>query len=207
MSSLREKICIEDGCGRPVKARRRCGIHYRITLALSAPPCQILGCTAPAYCKELCQKHYARVKKHGDPHFIGKQWKLSPEDRFMSYVTKTEECWLWQGTRFRLGYGSFSVNGSPVSAHRFAYEMFVGAIPVGLELDHLCRVRHCVNPSHLEPVTHQENMRRARRPVCPRGHEYDGTASNGDGTFKRVCNTCRRLRAANKLTGDGNVTV
>jgi hypothetical protein len=75
-------------------------------------------------------------------------------------------CWLWTGQANKGGYGAFSVgsrydgNRRGVRAHRWAYEALVGPIPEGLQLDHLCRNPPCVNPAHLEPVTHAENMRR-----------------------------------------------
>jgi hypothetical protein len=78
-------------------------------------------------------------------------------------------CWIWQAGRTGSGYGMLrdpSVN-SMRGAHRMAYRALVGPIPEGLEIDHLCRVRACVNPAHLEPVTHAENQRRRRRPKSP----------------------------------------
>lgn len=71
-------------------------------------------------------------------------------------------CWLWFGTFSPEGYGRFYMHGRIQESHRASYQLFVGEIPDGLEIDHLCRVPACVNPSHLEPVTHLENMRRAK---------------------------------------------
>jgi hypothetical protein len=89
--------------------------------------------------------------------------------RFWALVEKTPRCWLWIGKRHpHKDYGYFKVangrsGGRHVSAHRFSYEQALGLIPKGLHIDHLCRVRHCVNPSHLEAVTVQENNRRSSR--------------------------------------------
>lgn len=69
-------------------------------------------------------------------------------------------CWLWSGSTNGHGYGRLARSGKLHGAHRFAYEHFIGPIPNGLDLDHLCRVRLCVNPSHLEPVTRGENLLR-----------------------------------------------
>lgn len=88
-------------------------------------------------------------------------------DRFLDQVTKTETCWLWTGAASPEGYGAFGVGSKRdgtsrvVRAHRFAYEETVSPVPEGFELDHLCNNRSCVNPAHLEPVTHEENIRRA----------------------------------------------
>jgi hypothetical protein len=73
-----------------------------------------------------------------------------------AWIVDENGCWLWQRTIDRGGYGA--LNGS--TAHRFVYEMYRGPIPEGLHIDHLCRVRHCVNPDHMEPVTKAENCRR-----------------------------------------------
>lgn len=67
-------------------------------------------------------------------------------------------CWFWTGAVFKSGYGAIRILGKTTLAHRVAYELFTGPIPVGLVLDHLCRIRPCVNPAHLEAVTDQVNI-------------------------------------------------
>lgn len=113
-------------------------------------------------------------------------------------------CWLWNGNRYRNGYGQFRLSQPRrcmVLAHRFAYEQFVGPIPEGKELDHLCRVRHCVRPDHLEPVTRSENL--LRSPLIGRTRNHD-TCKNGhiwtpETTYiyrgHRSCRICRRAWA------------
>ncbi len=78
-------------------------------------------------------------------------------------VDKTTGCWIWQGAKISTGYGHLRVQGKNVLSHRYMYEKVKGEIPGGLELDHLCRNPLCMNPQHLEPVTHAENCRRGKR--------------------------------------------
>jgi hypothetical protein len=120
--------------------------------------------------------------------------------RFWAKIQKTDTCWLWTGTKTR-GYGRFWLDNQKTSAHRFAYELLVGPIPEGLTIDHLCRVRHCVRPDHLEPVSNRTNTLRgegrsavnARKTHCPKGHEYDASnAANWGG--RRYCRICNRVK-------------
>lgn len=128
------------------------------------------------------------------------------------YEVSVDGCWLWVAYIDSGGYGLFSHNGRPVKAHRFSYEAHVGQIPQGLQIDHLCRVRHCVNPAHLEPVTHAENIRRgvandmlllrqASITHCPQGHEYtqENTrlGKTRSGSNCRHCKECAKIRARN----------
>jgi len=104
-------------------------------------------------------------------------------------------CWLWTGSLTRGGYAQIRVGGRLVYVHRVSYEMKHGPIPDGLTLDHLCRVRSCANPDHVQPVTHAENMRRARRSVCRQGHEYDLSWNGGARRRCSICfNAARRKR-------------
>ena len=101
-------------------------------------------------------------------------------------------CHLWTGARNSKGYGQTSLNGRLVYAHRFAYERAHGPVPKGLELDHLCRQPLCVNPRHLEAVTHSENM--LRIPLgdcCRRGHPFDEANTYRHGRV-RECRACKR---------------
>lgn len=87
-------------------------------------------------------------------------------ERFWPKVSKTDSCWLWQASLDGKGYGQINGGRTPtrmMRAHRVAYELVIGPIPDGLDLDHLCRTPRCVNPDHLEPVTRRENTARGDR--------------------------------------------
>lgn len=88
--------------------------------------------------------------------------KFTPEKAlaaFWAKVNKTEGCWLWTGALQRDGYAHFTGAGrKTISSHRHAYELLVGLVPAGMDLLHTCDVRHCVNPAHLRPGTHEDNM-------------------------------------------------
>lgn len=121
-------------------------------------------------------------------------------ERFWAKVEKTEACWLWSASRNQDGYGLFSIEGRHNVAHRVAYEWLIGPIPTGLQLDHLCRVRNCVNPEHLEPVTCRENVLRgeglaainARLTHCSKGHPYVGENLIPKAGGGRRCRACKR---------------
>lgn len=119
-------------------------------------------------------------------------------------------CWLWMAYCNENGYGQFFYNGRQGLAHRASYELYVGPIPDGLTLDHLCRVRCCVNPQHLEPVAQSVNMERGeivlRRKLqnltvthCPQGHPYGGKNLSVGVNGERSCKTCKRDRKRQRL--------
>lgn len=129
-----------------------------------------------------------------------------PMERFTEHTRAVENgCIEWTAYRGENGYGRFYVDGRGALAHRWAYETAKGAIPEGMQIDHLCRNRACVNPDHLEPVTGSENVRRAvaaspqtwgasRVTFCPRGHEYtEENTYTSDGGHGRTCLTCKRM--------------
>ncbi len=129
-------------------------------------------------------------------------------DSFMERVLPEPNsgCWLWMGACINTGYGSLTVKNNRVLAHRQSYLLHIGPIPIGKELDHLCRNPLCVNPLHLEPVTHQVNGKRgtagrafglmmAARTHCRNGHEFtvENTTIHKNKSG-RLCRECSRER-------------
>lgn len=126
------------------------------------------------------------------------------EVRFWAKVDRKgpDDCWLWQAALQPNGYGTIGSGGKyglHVRAHRVSYELAHGPVPDGHVIDHLCRVRSCVNPAHLEAVSTRENLLRgngasgqnARKGACPCGLPYSGVNSRGD----RICHPCLAARA------------
>lgn len=113
-------------------------------------------------------------------------------ERLWTKVNKTDTCWLWTDAPNNTRYGVFAYQGTSTSAHRATYSLIKGAIPDGLVLDHLCRVRLCVNPDHLEPVTVQENRRRSLPTICIRGHELTPENTWTGKHNRRACLKCHR---------------
>ena len=113
-------------------------------------------------------------------------------------------CWLWTGRPNSEGYGRMQIDGRRQYSHRMAYAHWVGPIPEGLEIDHLCRVRSCVNPKHMEPVSRRTNILRGEGPTalhsrqthCRRGHQLDGF----DGRRRR-CSICELARDRRRRQG------
>lgn len=116
------------------------------------------------------------------------------------YEVAPSGCWTWIAARNHYGYGQFWKDGKPQYAHRVSYEHHKGPIPDGFQVDHLCRVRNCVNPEHLEVVTQRENNRRSGSPSaknmlkthCYKGHPLDGENLYVDPKGQRYCRVCRR---------------
>ena len=126
---------------------------------------------------------------------------MSAQERILAWSIPEPNtgCWLWLGTLFGKGYARCHWTGlGTCAAHRVSYEAFVGPIPDGLTIDHLCRVKCCVNPQHLEPVTNRENFFRSNNPIalqihkthCKHGHPLFGRNLYPRGKGWRACKAC-----------------
>lgn len=133
-------------------------------------------------------------------------------DKIVGRAATTSGCLVWTGATDR-GYGRVFVDGSAKRVHRVVWELTNGPVPDGYELDHLCRVRSCLNVEHLEVVTHAENMRRIAKPRppkvyragprathCRKGHEYPPDAP-AYGTAKNRCPECKKRTTTNSPGG------
>jgi HNH endonuclease len=214
-----ERTCSVAICDSLAHTRGRCAAHHQRWIKfgdeLADKPikrknpgslCSIEGCEKAARARGWCSRHYENWRRSGDP--IPRS-SLTLEERFWpKVVIPSSGCWVWVGARNHLGYGSVELppDGGPRrarAAHRVGYELVVGPIPEGLELDHLCRYHSCVNPLHLQPVTHKVNMRRGvwtapkfqrAKTHCPAGHPYSGDNLYINPRGSRVCRTCARIK-------------
>jgi hypothetical protein len=207
-----EGTCSIDGCNETARKRGWCTRHYERWRRNGDPTaylrvrntCTIEGCNDFVTGRGWCRMHYSRWRRTGDPLTVVRPRGLPLAERVWLKVDKTDTCWLWTGSLDTNGYAQIGI-GSPrprhVLVHRLVYEMLVGPIPDGMELDHVrsrgCVHRNCVNPGHLEPVTHAENVRRALGVEnsaidthCPWGHAYEGNTYVYPSGL-RACRICR----------------
>jgi hypothetical protein len=216
------KTCTLDDCDDPLDARGYCTKHYQrwqahgdplIVLKPYAsyvrPTCSVGDCGKPVRARGWCSKHYQRWQKYGDPLMVIVEPGRSLEERFWEKVDKNGPvpecrpdlgpCWVWTGATAE-GYGVITVDGHLEKAHILTFTWAKGDISEGWERDHLCRVRNCVRPDHLEAVTGRENQHRgespwgqnSRKTHCPKNHLYDEANTYITPKGSRVCRTCRR---------------
>jgi hypothetical protein len=127
-------------------------------------------------------------------------------ERFQAkYIINADNCWIWQASKMSNGYGVFTDTGrKTITAHRWSYTYFKGAIPDGLVIDHICRQPSCVNPAHLQAISQSENIKRSLfarnrgvRTHCSNGHEYTPKNTRRVPNQRgRVCLACVRLNKA-----------
>lgn len=166
--------CSEADCTKPAHSRGLCQAHYwhwnkanrdKVAAYQKNPDgvCTVEGCERVSDAHTLCNMHYLRLRIRGE---VGgarstKLHDLPMSERLLARVQHDANgCWVWTGSLLADGYGNLRDGAKVKRAHRVSYETFVGPIPGGLEIDHLCRNRSCINPDHLEPVTRAENQRR-----------------------------------------------
>lgn len=206
---MAERTCTIEDCRKPLKARGMCAMHYQ-RWRLAERVCSHPGCSKREASAGYCATHYQRLQRLGT---VELPTRPTEEDRFFSRVVQSGDCWLWTGPVGSSGYGNW--HGTERVVHRWIYEHMIGPIPPGLHLDHLCRVRRCVNPYHLDPVPQRVNNQRAyseafrlaaleaatrsaakRRAAalaqthCKRGHEYTEQNTIWQKGRTRVCRAC-----------------
>ncbi|MDD7930099.1 HNH endonuclease signature motif containing protein [Microbacterium thalli] len=165
------RSCAIEGCDKAYRSRGRCWTHRVEALASGVPlpdyreaqhrpaaetvPCRLDGCDNVATYKgeRLCMAHYLRRLVHGTFELPA---KVTAADRIEAEVEQRDGCWIWTGAVSTSGYGRLGDD----YAHRVSYVLAKGAIPAGLQIDHLCFQKLCINPEHLEAVTQAENLRR-----------------------------------------------
>ena len=171
-----------------------------------ATACSLQDCSKKLYARSLCKSHYTVQLRRGDIKRVTTRW-ASCEERFWAKVNFKGDCWLWEAAVNNIGYGRFNVGNRKIKgAHEVSFFFVYGSVSAGLELDHLCRIRHCVNPCHLEAVTHAENVSRGtsvgavagQTNKCIRGHSFNEEntyyVNNPDRAIHRQCRECQRIR-------------
>ncbi|WP_425061836.1 HNH endonuclease signature motif containing protein [Roseovarius confluentis] len=181
------KTCSVSGCNGPHYAKGFCNKHWSRMrrngcLSLKADPaktCRVSNCGGKHLAKGLCRKHYLRKYRTGSLN-TSVLYGETALNRVLSKVVKTQSgCWEYTGKLTPKGYAHVkSDDGKMRFAHRIVFEAYIGPVPEGKEVDHLCRNRSCCNPDHLEAVTHQENCRRGNA-----GHDHAKRPRNHLGQF------------------------
>lgn len=214
MSSLPHRGCSVEDCTNKHHSKGFCSKHLSRMQRRGTTEqnkvvrlCSVEGCKNLHRSGGLCLKHDQRMRRHGSmaepatgPSFPERFWAKVNKNGPVHCELKTP-CWLWTAYTGAAGYGRFGRQ----NAHRVSFLLTHGALTPGLEIDHICRVRNCVNPEHLQELTHQANVDRCLRVKnaesrdkyktsktspkghCPRGHAYDLVRKDG----VRICRVCK----------------
>lgn len=161
---MSKSTCSVDECPRPVYGRGWCNKHWQrwrkhgdpqyVAPPKPRPTCSVSECDRVVDARGMCSMHYKRWKAHGDPGY-----KASAADRFWKRVEKSSGCWLWDKPIQRHGYGRFrNESGVEEPVHRFSFRLHGGVVAPEQDVDHICGVRHCVNPSHLRVASRKQNL-------------------------------------------------
>lgn len=184
-----------------------------MALKANQQECSVDGCENKQRARTYCPKHWKRWRKYGDPTMA----KFVPvtggtdSERFWAKVEITGFCWNWTGAKGQHGHGFFNLGKETgwkgIGAHKFAWLDLMQEDTTGRDLDHLCRNPACVNPDHLEPVTHRENMYRGYAPgirtrvtrVCKAGHNLDEVGFYTAASGRQTCKVCAAARSKRYL--------
>lgn len=167
--------------------------------------CSIDGCSKKYFGRSYCNMHYSRWRRNGDPLNAGRAIRdATADERFWPFLD-IGDCWLWTRGTNGSGYGCLGLDDGSELAHRYAWERLVGPISEGMTIDHLCRVKLCCNPDHMEVTTYAVNLGRAHtraaqlaaRTHCDEGHPFDEANTGYRKPSGRYCRKCyaRRSRA------------
>lgn len=128
---------------------------------MDKPICSFEGCEKEKHAKDLCAGHYQQGLKGQELHPLGKRsmtHRMTDAERFAFYTRKSGGCWVWAGNLMPDGYGRIRFGGAFQQVHRISYQLEVGPIPAGAQIDHTCHNRACINPDHLRIVTNKQNQ-------------------------------------------------
>lgn len=187
---MSDRTCTIESCGGRIQARGWCSKHYdrwrkhgdptkTVNRAHTDGPCELDDCSEPMYAKGWCKHHYNRNYHSGEPtDGVRRPRYKTPRESFVARTRWEGECLVWQGSKYPNGYGQIAVgHGKMQLVHRWAWEQQHGTIPSGMQIDHMCHNRACVNIEHLRLATPKQNLENMLR----------GNAGSTSGGIRGVC--------------------